>query len=160
MTQVKKTNPSGCLRLFRFDTEPVVKGPLPSTHHGAAGGNWNAGQTSEGVVTETKPEATCNFTGGQPRRPPQTVPLGQGATPPTGPRRSRVRGSGSRAGETADATPQAEPLRQGGPLASAGAGPSPHNTMPQVDAPGPFSVQELSFPVKSLSCLRLGLVLR
>lgn len=34
----------------------------------------------------------------------------------------------------------------------------PEPTLPYV--PGPFSAQDLYFPVKSLSCLKLGLVLR
>lgn len=51
----------------------VLRGTSPrrfSTQHGSDGTIGNMGQTSEGVVTGTKPEATRNFTGGPPGPPP------------------------------------------------------------------------------------------
>lgn len=90
--------------------KPVLRGWLP-----IAGwmNNWNTVQTSEGVVTGTKPEATRNVTGG----PPPTTQVSRGPDP-----------------------------------------------TPQSRVPAPLtrtsSMKEFLFPVTSLSCLRLGLVLR
>lgn len=159
MTQVKKkTNPSGCLRLFQFDTDPKVRCPPHIMGRQEAIGRQDRHLKEWSRKPSLRqPAISLEASPGGPRRP---CPSAGGPPPPRVPGDPEQGALGAAPAGRWTPRRRQKPSGRTGPWLLQEQGPSPHGRVPQADSPSPFSVQELSFPVKSLSCLRLGLVLR
>lgn len=129
----------------------VLRGPLCIASQ-ASISQERLGQTSEGEVTETKPEATLRPHWSQPTPPGPASPAPPPALVSGHPER------GAPGAELGHVHPAQRAIREGwDPPHFCGPG---STSQQRMNLPNLFSLTEFSFPVKSPSCLRLGLVLR